>query len=384
MNLTAIAVIFGSALIVSVVLFPVARILARVFHMIDVPDGERKIHLRPIPYLGSVMIFAGFALGLYIYGRYFEGAIHFRHSTRFGIVVSLIAMYLLGLADDKFDLPAMVKFVLQIAVACIPLFFGISIDRLALPFGGVLMLPPAVSWILTVFWLVALSNAMNLIDGMDGLSAGVTVISVIFIMIVSALTGSTVIYPMAALLGGVLGYLIFNLPPAKIFMGDSGALFIGYAIGILSLVSNIKSSFAITLMLPVVLLLIPILDTLLSIIRRVKNQKRVFGADKRHLHHRLLSLTGNRPWRVLFIIYTACVLLGVFSLVAYLMPREFTPLLLFILCENIIFAVVLLNLFEKSRETYTRMKQYVKDTVFGKDMSGDANGRAKQNRSKKK
>ncbi|MEK6793194.1 MAG: MraY family glycosyltransferase [Spirochaetota bacterium] len=382
MNYTAIAIIFGAALALSIALFPVARMLARIFHMIDVPDGERKIHVRPVPYLGSIMIFAGFALGLYLYGRYFEGALHFLHSTRFGIVISLIAMYILGLADDKFDMPALLKFFLQIAVACIPLLFGISVDRLANPFGGVVMLPPVVSWIVTVFWLVALSNAMNLIDGMDGLSAGVTVISVSFIMVISALTGSNVIYPMAALLGGVLGYLIFNVPPAKIFMGDSGALFIGYAIGILSLVSNIKSSFAITLMLPVVLLLIPILDTLLSIIRRVKDQQRVFGADKRHLHHRLLALTGNRPWRVLGIMYAACILLGLFSLIAFLMPREFTPLLLFILCENIIFAVVLLNLFEKSRDTYTRMKQYVKDTVFGKDIGG--NDAAAQPKRKKK
>ncbi|MBI4976376.1 MAG: undecaprenyl/decaprenyl-phosphate alpha-N-acetylglucosaminyl 1-phosphate transferase [Spirochaetes bacterium] len=364
MNLTAIAILFAAALVLSIILYLPSKGLAFVFGIIDHP-GERKIHKKPVPYLGSLMIFGGFALGLYLYGVYFNGAAHFKHTTRLGIVISLSAMFLLGVADDKFDIPALFKFFLQIAVASIPVFFGIGIDRVTNPLGGVIMLHPVVSHIVTVFWLVALANAMNLIDGMDGLCSGVSAISIFFIMIVSYLTGSNVIYPMAALLGGILGYLIFNFPPARIFMGDSGALFIGYAIGIFSLVSNIKTSFAITLMLPVVLLLVPILDTLLAIIRRMKNGQRIFGADKNHLHHRLLLLTGNRPRRVLAIIYTTCALLGIFSLVTYALPREFTPLLLFILFENIAFAVFLLNLYEKRHETYDRFKQYVKNTVFG-------------------
>lgn len=367
----SLGIIFAVSFGLSLALFVPARLLAFKLKIIDKPDA-RKIHDKPIPYLGSIMIFFGYMAGTAVYLYLYREHPHFKPNAVWGIGLSASAMYVLGILDDTFNIPAWWKLVLQVLIACIPLLFGIYIDKITNPLGGVMflgmdtplpstiMLPLPVAYAITVFWLVALANAINLIDGMDGLASGISIISIVFICVNAFLVKSNVIFPMVALAGGLLGFLVFNFPPAKIFMGDSGALFIGFTIGVYSLVSNIKSSFAVTLLLPVVLLMIPIIDTVLAIVRRLKSKQHIFGADKRHLHHRLLDL-GNSQKRVLIIMYLATAVLGVFSFVAFILPKEYTMILMFILIENIIFAIFILNLFEKRKDDMLRFQKHIEN-----------------------
>lgn len=360
MNITLL-LIFVLGLGVSVVLFPLARKLAFSLKIVDKPD-ERKIHTKVIPYLGSVMIFGGFMVAMLVYAFVFDGIHSINKNILLGIGISAGAMHILGLIDDKYNIPAWWKLAAQSIVALIPALFGLYIDKITNPFGGSIILPLPVAFAITVFWLVALANAVNLIDGMDGLCAGVMSVAIVFLMLILSAVGSPLVYPLAALLGSLLGYLIFNFPPAKIFMGDSGSLFIGFIIGAFSLLSDIKSSFAITLVLPIVLLLIPIIDTFLAVIRRIKNKQHVFGADKKHLHHRLLDL-GHSPGRVLLIMYGISALLGSLSLAVFFLDlsKEITLILLFVLAENVVFAIFLLNLFEKRRDDMLRFENHIQN-----------------------
>lgn len=358
-----LALTTGGALLTGVAVYPFARKIALRFNVVDHPT-ERKLHRAPIPYLGSLIIYFGFLVGALIYFVGFKGYLNppFREAPEqlIGIGLSATLMCVLGIVDDKYNVPAWWKLGIQVLIAIIPLFFGIYIKSITNPLGGgILILWKPFAYVATVFWLVGLANAINLIDGLDGLAAGICAIATLFLVINAAMLDSFMTYPMAALFGCLVAFLIFNFPPAKIFMGDSGALFLGYTIGVFSLVSNLKSAFAISLLLPVVLLLIPILDTLLSILRRVKAKTHPFTADNEHLHYRLLFL-GNSPKSVLGIMYAITVFLGILSIVSYMLPaKEYTIIMIFFLVVVFFLGVELVETSERRRKDQIRFERII-------------------------
>ncbi len=274
---------------------------AKIIGKMDQPD-PRKVHTVPIPRLGGIAIFLGFIMSLVTIELLQKG--FFTNSVSWhGIVAGASLMFLLGVIDDLKPLPAKVKFVCQIIVSLIAFSFGVKIGVLSNPFGGMIILPYWVSMAVSVFWLVGITNTINLIDGLDGLAAGISVIAGITLSIIALQTnqvfGAVIIL---TLVGGTIGFLRYNFNPAKIFMGDSGSLFLGFTLAAISITSVLKLAATVTILLPLLILGFPILDTTFAIVRRAANGKPIFQPDKGHLHHRLLGI-GLSQRRVVIVIY---------------------------------------------------------------------------------
>lgn len=319
MNLTIVFLTAGVALAASCSIIPVLLRLSHRFHWYD-DTNHRKIHSGNIPRIGGVGIFLAFLLGFAAWRVYaavtgmpFHSSGHLWPLLAGGIIIHLTGLY-----DDFRNIRAQYKFFLQVLAACIVVFTGHTVDAVYLPFFDTeLVLGPA-GYALAIVWIVGLSNAVNLIDGMDGLSGGISAsvsigLGVLFLsqgyILSAALTFS--------LLGGILGFLLFNKPPARLFMGDSGSLTLGFLLASLPLVESTDSN-SMAFPLAVTLLLIPILDTLTAILRRAIRRKPVHSPDKEHLHHKLMAL-GLKVPAVLGVIYTfsflltAAVMFWVFS-----------------------------------------------------------------------
>ncbi|WP_316570477.1 MraY family glycosyltransferase [Neobacillus sp. YIM B06451] len=272
---------FFAALITVLVLTPLVIKFAVWFGAIDKPN-ERKVHQTIMPRLGGLAIFLGVIAG-YLVGGLYEQKVN-------TISVGAILIILIGILDDKFELSAKTKFAGQLIVASLILASGLKIDLVTIPYIGSFELG-LWSYPVTIFWIVAITNAINLIDGLDGLSAGVSAIGIATIAILAALAGKALIFTLSLiLLGSIIGFLFYNFHPAKIFMGDTGALFLGYSISILSLLGLYKSVTLFSFLVPIIILGVPVFDTTFAIIRRIVNRKPISAPDKSHLHHRLLEL----------------------------------------------------------------------------------------------
>lgn len=294
--------------ILSLLLTPIVKKFAIKIGAIDKPN-ERKVHTKIMPRLGGLAIFLSFMIGSFIYIP--------AEFQSWPIIIGAILIALIGFFDDLFGLPAKVKFVGQIFAALVPVIGGIQIDFIATPSGNVIEF----GWMaipLTVFWIVAITNAINLIDGLDGLAAGVSSIAIFTISALAMAMGNP-ITPLLGflLLGSTLGFLMFNFYPAKIFMGDTGSLFLGYMISVLSVVGLAKSAAIFSLMIPMIILAVPIMDTTFAIVRRIVQKKPLMAPDKFHLHHCLIRL-GFTHRQSVILIY---MLSGLFSLAAILFTR---------------------------------------------------------------
>ena len=332
------------AAVVSACLIPFASYLAKRFNILDKPD-HRKVHTSPTPYLGGIAIFLSFALLL----TAFQILEHpFGYKKYFALLIGGGSIFTLGLLDDIFNIPAKIKLFLQIVIACIPVLLGITIKHFTIPLIGAVKLG-VLADPLTVLWFVFLLNAINLIDGLDGLASGVVIISALFFGIINmiGLHGeiSTISFILAA---STFGFWLFNKPPAKIFMGDAGSLLLGYVLAFLSVITKHKSSLTITLLVPVVLLLIPIYDTLSAIIRRLRRGQHPFTADKEHLHHRLFNL-GVSYNKILLIIYLFNTYLGILAVLVSVLRDTDSWRLVIIAASGlgILVGVITLNLFER-------------------------------------
>ncbi|AAM23455.1 UDP-GlcNAc:undecaprenyl-phosphate GlcNAc-1-phosphate transferase [Caldanaerobacter subterraneus subsp. tengcongensis MB4] len=295
---------FILAFAMSFVTTPLVKKLAFAIGAIDVPDDKRRIHTKPIPRLGGLAIFAGTMASLLL-------LLPKSHET-IGIILGSLVIVLLGVLDDKYTLSAKVKLVGQIAAALILILSGIRIDWISNPFGsGVIYLKSWVAISLTLLWVVGVTNTINLIDGLDGLAAGIAFISSTSLFIISLLNGryATAVISIA-IAGASLGFLPYNFNPAKIFMGDTGAMFLGFLLSAISIQGAIKSATAIAIVVPVLVLGVPIFDTLFAIIRRILNKRPIMEADRGHLHHRLLDKGLNQK-QVVFILYGVSLVLGV-------------------------------------------------------------------------
>lgn len=295
---------------------PIARHLALRWGAIDRP-GARRVQAGEIPRLGGLAIVAAFYAPLtgllFIHGD--VGAIFKADIDKVvGIYAGGIVVAALGVYDDIRGVGALGKFTVQFGIGALLYALGFRMTVLSTPFGGTLDL----GWLglpLTLLWVAGVINAINLIDGLDGLAAGVALIAVTTIFAMSLHNGNSLMALFAASLGGALvGFLIFNFNPATIFMGDSGSMFIGFVLAAASIQTASKSSTAVAVLAPMVALGLPIVDTLLAMVRRLSKREPMFRADREHIHHQLMAV-GYTQRKSVIILYTICIGLATIALV---------------------------------------------------------------------
>ncbi|MFC4618535.1 glycosyltransferase family 4 protein [Camelliibacillus cellulosilyticus] len=302
---------FIIALVVTVIATPIVRMIAFKLNIVDLPSENRKIHKKPMPYLGGVAIALGFFAG-FIYLHPTVPA-ESTFSTPAFIAGALIILFT-GIIDDKYSLPPKYKFLMQILAAVVIVASGLTIDFIQLPFFeriefGWLAYP------LSVLWIVGITNAINFIDGLDGLASGVSSIALGTMLVMGVLENQLLAVALSVILiGGTIGFLFFNFHPAKIFMGDSGAMFIGYTMAVISITGLFKSLTIFSLILPIIILAIPIFDTSFAIVRRLLKGQKISTADRMHLHHCLMNLGFSHRTTVL-IIYGISVVFGVSAII---------------------------------------------------------------------
>ncbi len=282
----SIILAFALSFLASFATTPLVKNLAFKVGAIDIPKDERKIHKKPIPRLGGLAIFYGFIASVLIFAE-------ITREIR-GIILGVVVIVLLGIFDDIYQLSAKVKFPIQIIAAIIPILHGVVISYVSMPRfivpEGTLYLS-YFSYPLTVFWIVAVTNAVNLIDGLDGLAVGVSSISSLSLLCIALIVSEPQVALLtAALAGACFGFLPYNFNPAKIFMGDTGATFLGFILATVSVQGLFKAYAVISFAVPLLVLGLPIFDTGFTILRRIKNKKPIMGADRGHLHHKLLDM----------------------------------------------------------------------------------------------
>lgn len=286
---------FGSALAVVLLLTPLVRLLAIRLGALDHPIG-RSMHSEPKPYLGGLAIYAAFVAAVAVTGGLADRGI-------LGILVGGLLIVALGIVDDLYRLSAKWKLLGQIAIAAVlVVIYSVRIEWVTNPWGGYFYLR---TWSipLTIFWIVAVVNVVNLIDGLDGLAAGISSIASLTLLLVALQAGqANTVLLTAALAGSALGFLRYNFNPAKIFMGDAGSMFLGYALAAVSVEGLVKTAATVSLAVPVVALGLPIFDTSFAIIRRALSGRPIHEADKDHLHHRLLRM-GLSHREVVLVMY---------------------------------------------------------------------------------
>lgn len=315
-----IAIAFLLAFITAFVITPYTIKLAKRVGAIDMPN-DRRVNKKPIPRIGGVAIIAGFIVSVIflVISMKLENKLLFKDSNQYleklvGFFVGIVILGTMAYIDDIKSLKPWQKLIAQIVSATILYIFEVRIDAI----NG-FIIHPVFSYILTVGWIVGITNAVNLIDGLDGLSSGTTLISCIFLLIIFATNGSSMISVIliTALAGAITGFLPFNANPAKTFMGDVGSQFLGFSLAVISIFGIAKTVTLVVLIAPVLVLGLPIFDTIFAIIRRIKkgkSLKAVFQPDKGHLHHRLIA-KGYTQKQAVIILYAITAALGMFAII---------------------------------------------------------------------
>ncbi|MGB9840818.1 glycosyltransferase family 4 protein [Thermovenabulum sp.] len=293
---------FFMAAALSYIFTPFAMKLAWKLGAIDVPKDTRRVHKKPIPRLGGLAIFAGFTLAAFL-------TLPLKNPSVMGILIGSSVIVAVGILDDIYCLSPKVKLLLQIVAALIPVAFGIRVEWVTNPFGGMLYIGKY-SIIITLFWIVGITNTLNFIDGLDGLAAGISAIASITMLLVNLnlKQGNPVIFT-ALLAGACIGFLPFNFNPAKIFMGDTGAMFLGFVLSSVAVDAAVKSATVVALIVPMLALGLPIFDTAFAIVRRFMNGKPIMQADRGHIHHRLIDNGLSQKQAVIFL-YAMSLVLG--------------------------------------------------------------------------
>ena len=303
---------FLVAFLLAVLLTPVVSQAAWRAGIVDTPTEERRLHARPTPLLGGLAIFAAIAIPAAALGN--------DHGF-WGIIAGAALMAMLGALDDIHPLHPAVKLGGMMAIASIPAFLGITIDHVTLPFLGVFDL----GWWqypVTIIWIVAIANIVNFIDGMDGLAAGFCGIAALTFAVLAASLGREDAAAICAIVAGAtLGFLRYNFHPATIFMGDAGALMLGYLLAAMAIQGVLKTAAAVSLVLPLVILALPILDTSFVIAKRLKYGRPIYEADRSHFHHRFANI-GFSQRRAALYVYAWCVSLSAFALAVRFVPSH--------------------------------------------------------------
>ena len=320
-----IAIAFLLAFITAFVITPYTIRLAKKVGAIDMP-ADRRVNKKPMPRLGGLAVIAGFLVSaIYlVITMNIEKKINFAEENLnkklFGCFLGIIVLGITCYIDDVKSIKPLTKLAGQTIASVIVVCSGVLIDNFTIPFKeNSVMLNEVFSFILTVGWIIGITNAINLIDGLDGLSSGITLISCISLLIIFALNESPLIaiVLITALAGAIVGFLPYNFSPAKTFIGDVGSNFMGFSLAVISILGVAKTYTAIVIVAPIIVLALPIFDTLWAIIRRIvktKSIKGVFKADKGHLHHRLMA-KGYTQKQAVLILYGITATLGMVAII---------------------------------------------------------------------
>ncbi|CAB1254004.1 putative undecaprenyl-phosphate N-acetylglucosaminyl 1-phosphate transferase [Clostridiaceae bacterium BL-3] len=307
-NLYLFAVVSAA---LSAVITPFVRKYAIKLQIVDIPKDNRRVHNKPIPLLGGMAIYISFMVTLFLkLGRLTNSEI--------GLILGSTVIVIGGFLDDKFNIKPWCKLLFQLAATLILIVYGIKIVLITNPFSGLYQFVNLgiMSIPLTLIWVIGITNALNLIDGLDGLAAGIALISSITIFIIAVLNGRNEAAILTIILAGATaGFLPYNFNPASIFMGDTGAQLLGFLLAAISIEGAVKSAAAFSIAVPILALGIPIYDTLFAMVRRKINGKPIMQADRGHLHHRLLDM-GLTQKQAVMIMYIISAVLGSFSIVA--------------------------------------------------------------------
>lgn len=364
-----IIIAFLLAFITAFMVTPKTIKLAKKIGAVDNPKDERRINKVVMPRLGGVAVVCGFLVSI-IYLlisltlenqiNLLDGNYHFK---LIGFFIGMALIVITCFIDDVKGLGPVPKLIVQILAACAVVSSGIRINILNIDFfkqfGDSVNFLNTVSTIITICWIVGLTNAINLIDGLDGLSSGISIISCVSMLIVFVLNGSPIIAILiiTSLIGALVGFLPYNINPAKTFIGDTGSNFLGYTLGVISIIGVAKTYTALVVALPIIILGLPIFDTIFAIIRRIiknKSLKGVMKPDAGHLHHKLLRHGFSQKESVL-ILYCVSASLGMFAIV--LLESGVWKALSFLLIAIAVFALGYKEVFDDSKEdTETKEK----------------------------
>lgn len=339
-------VLAGTAFLITVAFTPLVMAAARRIGAVDKP-GPRRIHTAPVPTAG------GFGMVVAVLGVVW-GARLVSHAARttldirplIGITIAAAILVLLGVVDDVRALKRWMKIVAEVAAACVLYAYGLGIPLITNPFGdpiatGLFNLP------LTIIWVLVVVNAINNIDGIDGLAAGSVFIAAVTLWFVGRSNGNFyVMFIASAMIGATLGFLRYNYPPAKVFMGDTGSQFLGLLLAAVALLENSKGATAITLLFPLVVFAVPIADGVITFVHRAIGGLPVLGPDNEHIHHRLLRI-GLSHRHVLHVIWFLCAYCGMLAVVVATLPIGYAALLAVFLAAGVYLAFRGLDFIER-------------------------------------
>ena len=336
------------ALIVSFLMTPVVKSFAYKVGAIDVPRDARRMHKVPTPRLGGLAIFIGFMISVFLF-------VDIRGDRAMqSILMGAVVIVVLGVLDDIMALPAMLKFVVQIAAACIPVLGGVVIQAISNPnifSENLYWVLDGLSVPITVLWIVGVTNAVNLIDGLDGLANGVSAISATTVLVIALMASELpVAMVMAALVGACVGFMPYNTNPAKMFMGDTGAMFLGYILSTMSIQGLFKFYAVISFVVPFLILGLPIFDTAFAFTRRIAHGQSPMHADRSHIHHRLIDMGLNQKQAVATL-YVISAILGLSAVVLTTGGEQKAMLLFATLCIVAVVAARVVFPREKHGET---------------------------------
>ena len=343
---------FLMAVTVSFMMTPVVRTFAYKVGAIDVPRDGRRMHKKPVPRLGGLAIFIGFMVSTLLF-------VPITPEMR-SILLGAVVIVILGVIDDSLALPALFKFVVQIGAALIPALNGVSIYA----FSNPNVFSENLYWVLgrlslpfTVLWIVAITNSVNLIDGLDGLANGVSTISATTMLVIALLLDETeVSIVLAALVGACVGFMPYNLNPAKMFMGDTGATFLGYILATMSIQGLFKYYAVISFVVPFLILGLPIFDTSFAFIRRLAHGQNPMQADRGHIHHRLIDMGLNQKQAVATL-YVISAILGLSAVVLTTGGEQRAMLLFAALCIAALLAARLVFPRELREELHEELEE---------------------------
>ena len=357
MDCSRILIMVFVTFLVVVLFMPVVKKIALHIGAIDIPN-KRKVHKTPIPRMGGVGIYAGFLIGYMLFGS---------ESIRMNaILIGSFIIIITGLIDDIKPVPAKYKFLGQIvAASVIPLYGGIVLQDVSA--FGIYINFGVLAPVITILFIVAIMNCINIIDGLDGLASGIAIIYFLMIGIIAVLFKSTGLDMILTfiMLGATLGFWVYNFNPASIFMGDSGSLFLGYIISVIALLGYKNVTFT-SLIVPIFLLAIPIMDTLFAIIRRLLKHESIAMPDKSHLHHQLLKLNFSVK-KTVIIIYLVDILFAIAS-INYVFGDKLSGIIIYIILFIIVVVFILKTdiITEKKKDTRVNIIKKIKDNLVNK------------------
>ena len=334
--------LFSIATIASLISTPVIRRLCERYKLLDVPLDGRRIHRRAVPRLGGVALYlsclAALSMLPFVDNLLTQTLSGFK-SEFITLFIPATFVLLLGVYDDLHGTNATVKFFGLGLIATLFYAMGGRIDALSIPLVGSVQLPTVVSFVVTVVWLVGIANAFNLIDGLDGLASGAALFSSLVLLAVSVSTERALTIVVALVLCGALaGFLRYNFNPASIFLGDSGSLFTGFLLAALSVLGTQKATTAVAIVVPILAFGFPVVDTAMTMSRRLVSRKPVFQGDNEHIHHMLLA-RGWSQRRAALVLYGVCALFGLLALIFPATGPKLTGFMLFVISVAVIIAV---------------------------------------------